>query len=83
MDTNVENKLIHLICQNSKADGMEINDETNLVNDLGFDSMDLMVMISDIECEFNILFDPDNLDYEKVINFQGLYNSVIDIIHKK
>lgn len=54
-----------------------VNGETNLVSSKGFDSIDLMVMITNIEEEFNISFDVEGMEFENII----LVNYLIHTIH--
>ena len=77
MTENNKSVLFNLIQQNSKVENLEINDHINLVNDLSFDSIDLMNLIVSIENEFGISFDIDDLDYEKIVYLNEL-ESLID-----
>lgn len=48
----------------------------NLVDDLGFDSMQLVELIVNIENEFEISIDDDDLDIEKIALIDYLYNII-------
>ena len=38
---------------------VDITDDTDIVSDLGLDSIDVMIIHLDIECEFNITLDKE------------------------
>ena len=58
----------------------EINEETNLVTDLNFNSIDFMQLVVGIENKLDISFDLDEYMESEDIN---LYKSVIDYVSKK
>lgn len=77
MKENMCDKLKELIVsiapQVSKVD---IVDETNLIDDLLFDSLMVMELVVSIEEEFGVEID-DSTDYEKVIVFKTLFEQVV------
>ena len=71
---NCKEKLTEMILAGMKMnDGVtEIQDEADLVYDLGYDSLSLVNLIVDIEDTFNIEIDDDELEnvykYGKLVN---------------
>ena len=59
----------------------EIQDDTDLINDLGFDSISLMKMVLEIESRFKISFEID-LKYEEISTFLNLYKYVEERIEE-
>ena len=51
----------------------------HVIKDLGFDSLDIMKFIVELEDEFNIMFEPEELEYENIINIKNL----CDLINSK
>jgi acyl carrier protein len=54
-----------------------INDDTNLLTDYGFDSIMLVELISEIEDSFDIMFSDEDMDIEKLYSFGGLIKCII------
>lgn len=54
-----------------------INDDTNLLVDYGFDSIVLVELISEIEDSFDIMFSDEDMDIEKLYSFRGLIECII------
>lgn len=52
-------KLKHLICQQLDISEDSITEESNIIDDLGADSLDLVDLIMSIEKEFDINIDDD------------------------
>ena len=77
----LETKLIEEIrkTKNLFAEGIEFNDETNLVTDLNFNSIDFMQLVVNIKQRFEIAFDMDVYLESEDIN---LYRSVRDYLKK-
>ncbi len=68
--------LVKLLRENKKTSGYEIDVTTNLVSDLGFDSIDLMQMIINIESRFGITFSIEDLDMKNVIRVNELFSFI-------
>lgn len=79
--SKLETKLIEEIrkTKNLCAEGIEFNDETNLVTDLNFNSIDFMQLVVNIEQRFEIAFDMDVYLESEDIN---LYRSVREYLEK-
>ena len=63
-------RVIAIIRQNT-VNSLELEPDTNLLNDLGIDSFDRLMIVNSIEDEFSIEFDEDD--------FQGI-KKVSDIV---
>lgn len=50
-----------LISEHIGKDVSEINDDSNIIEDLGADSLDIVQMLITMESEFNITFDEDEV----------------------
>ena len=75
MDTSTS--LYQLISQIAQIDQKQIDSNTHLINDLGFDSINMITLIVQIEEKFNILLNDEDLDLEllsKVKNLEGIVN---------
>lgn len=46
---------------------IQINPDSNLINDIGLDSIDMIVFIMNLNDEFNIMIDPDDVDQWKTV----------------
>lgn len=79
-----ERKLETLLEQYSEVDDVTMDSinirESNLITDLGLNSFSLVQLIVDIEDEFGICFDDEELDLEKFVSFAQLVNVVYDEI---
>ncbi len=53
-------------------EGFRINEETKLIEDLNYDSVDLIQLVVEIESRFNIEFDPSDILIEKLNRFSDL-----------
>lgn len=56
-----------------------IDTNVNLIDDLGFDSVGIVNLIIELECEFDIEIDDQYLVLEKLSTYTGL----IEIVHEK
>ena len=53
-----------------------INDDTDLIDDLGFDSIAMIALISGLEEKCGISFDDDELDLRNFKNITSISNTV-------
>ena len=61
-------KLYRMIIDNSKVElHTEINENTNLIEDLGYDSIELMILLVQLEEALGINFDDMDLDYNNLV----------------
>jgi len=63
--TNI--KIKELIAEQIGIDPSEINDDNDLVNDLGADSLDIIQMLISMEREFGVVFDDDEIKKVKTV----------------
>jgi acyl carrier protein len=75
---NVDTRLKNIIINNSKKviDLSEICTNTNIVDAFGFDSMLLIQMIVDIESEFGIIIEDEDMEMDKLSSYGFLYNLI-------
>lgn len=55
----------------------EINEYTNLINDLGYDSVRIIEMILDIEEQFNITIDDEDIDVDALTKYEPLKTLIL------
>jgi len=80
MQNDIESKLKEIIFTYSKAElkPEEIHNQTDLITDLGFDSISIIQLIVEIEDSFNIVFSDNDMDIEKL----GSYGQLLQLIVK-
>lgn len=72
---DIENRLYEMVIRGARCieDGDEIKKDADLVNDLGFDSLSLVELITDIEVEFDIEIEEEEMNnifkYGRLINY--------------
>lgn len=71
------NKIILNIANNIEE--KTIDNKTNLIRDYKFNSINMVQLIVEIESEFNIVFDDDDLLIENLSNYEDL----LAIVNKK
>jgi acyl carrier protein len=69
-------KILSIISQNAKCE-RDIRPEDRIVEDLGVDSLDKLMIIQDIEDEYNITVEDDELKNIKVVQ------DILDAIERK
>lgn len=67
---------IHEVISNKIRFATKITNETNLIEDLGFTSIDLMEMIYQLEEIFDIQFSFDDLEVENITVVESLIKLV-------
>ena len=65
---------------NNSESVQSIQNETNIIEEFGFDSLALISLIMEIESEFNIEFLDDDLDFEKWSKYENIINEIISKI---
>lgn len=77
----MEKKLKQVIAlvSNGKIEADDIGTNTILTDDFGFDSIQIIQMIVELENAFGIEFDDDELDIDNLT----VYNNLKEIIEKK
>lgn len=78
---NIERKLKALIVDitTEKVDNNSIDTNTDLINDLGFDSIEIIELIVEIENEFKIEIDDDDIN----MNILTTYSELLSMIERK
>lgn len=74
-----ENKLKDIIIKVSRNQIAEndIYDNTNLINEFGFNSVQVIEMIVEIEINFNIELDDEDMNVEILTNYSRLKDLII------
>lgn len=65
--SETKNKLITLIAKTLDVDEKNINENTNLITDLGADSLDIVEVVMAIEEEFSCPINDDNVQELKTV----------------
>lgn len=76
---NLFKELKEVVMQLSKSK-QEITEETNLTYDLGFDSILLIELFSEIEERYDAEFDFEGVDFEKIVVFENFVNYVASVL---
>lgn len=71
------NKIIDSLSKLLCIDKADINADSNLINDLGADSLDIVQMLIALERDFNMTFDDDEIRKIKTVG------DVAELIEKK
>lgn len=79
MDINKNLKAVIKDVSIRDIDIKDITNETVLTSDLGFDSVQIISLIVELESNFDIEIEDDDLDIEKLT----VYKSLLDLISKK
>lgn len=84
IEMNKRDKLIELInrCNDINVNS-KIADNTDLIEDLGYSSLNLMELIVEIEMEFNIEIEDEFLNIELLTKFDKLLEIVQMVIDKE
>lgn len=75
---NIDEKLKKIITDSASQEiGIStINENTILTSDLGFDSVQIIGMIIELESQFQIEIDDEDLDIETITVYKSLYDMV-------
>lgn len=63
---NIKEKVFEAIRENIKWKG-EINEQMDLIRDLGIDSFDMLMIINTLEDEFNLIVEEEHLENLKTV----------------
>lgn len=74
MKEDIEEKVKEIICNIIENNDFysQITDQTNLIDDAGMDSIQIMQLVVELETVFNIEFHDDDLIIENLANMQCL-----------
>ena len=77
-DKVVKNELLEVIkeCTSIVYEDVDIRPETDIIKDLGFDSITIMELVIEIESKFNI-------EYEDIFNIDKLETYILKKINEK
>lgn len=70
LNENIKDILINISGREIKT--CEINDNTNIISDLGFDSVKIIQLIVEIENKFNIEIEDEDMDINNLNNCKSL-----------
>lgn len=82
MDINEILKEIIVSIASQYVDKEDINEETVLTTDLGFDSVQVITLIVELESAFKIEIDDNDLEIEKLSVYKKLYQMVENKVTK-
>lgn len=71
--------LYEMIANLAKIDVDQIREQTNLIDDLSFDSITIVLLIVEIETKFRIVFEDENLELAVLSSV----NKLLNIINQK
>lgn len=69
---DIQKKVVEIISDRSGYNIEDVTPKSNLVNDLGVDSLDLVEIVMDIEREYNIMIPDEGVDTCKTV--KDLFN---------
>lgn len=71
-------ELVDLICNMSTnfVEPSEVNEDTDLIDDLGFDSIGLVELSVELESKFGVCIDDDELDIDNLRKISFLNSKV-------
>lgn len=77
----IAEKLMTILKENTVMiiEDENVKEDTDLIEELGFDSLSIIRFITDVEREFNIEFDFEELISEVI----GKYGTLLEVIEKK
>lgn len=84
----IKKRLINIIMESVEEIGEEeigeedIAKDSNLVDELGFSSIDIIRLVVQIENEFNIEIEDENLNFDSLSTYSNLYNIVLHELSK-
>ncbi len=78
MNTDIKDRIKAIIVDKLGVDETEVNDNANLMEDLGADSLDTVELIMEFEKTFDIKIS-DELS-EKIHNVGDIYNTVEELV---
>ena len=69
-------KLIGLLCEQLDIEPDEVNENTDIINDLGADSLDVVDLVMTLEDEFDIEISPAEIIPENFNSAEALWEMV-------
>lgn len=75
---DIQEKVFEIIRVHAKYDD-EITMDVYLVEDMGFTSIELVEVVYDLETEFDVCMEPDELNFDKI----NLISNLVGLIERK
>lgn len=69
-------EVLTVIASAKNYSDLEVNEHTQLIDDLGFTSLEIMNLILMLEQRFNITFEDDDLDLDRFVTVGAVCNTV-------
>lgn len=85
IDSNRIREIVHrMVCEEVHLEeGLDLSEDVRLIEDLGFDSVQLITLIAQIEEEFDIEFMGSRMLFDRFDNLGDLCNLVKEMIEEK
>lgn len=81
---NVEEKVIEILKRNTNLANVELSDLSKVsLNDLGFNSLNFIKVIVELEDMFDIEFDDNQINYKLLSNIQKLVEMIKKLIAER
>lgn len=82
---NIEQKIKTILVEVTEGqfDKEKINNKTNIIDEIGLDSLQMINFILMLEDEFNLEIDFDEIEYEMFLKFSSLAEFVDEKIKKQ
>lgn len=81
IDKKLKEIILNIVAQ--EVDVIAINDETILTTDLGFNSIYIIELIVELESQFEIEIEDDDLDVEILTMYKELYKMIERKVNNK
>ncbi len=72
--STIEERVKKVIAERLSVDEAEIKNESNFIDDLGADSLDLVELVMDLETEFDIVIEDEQA--EKITSVQSAIDQI-------
>lgn len=65
--TEIEDKVIQIVCEQMSVDKAEVSNKTSFVNDLNADSLDTVELVMELEDEFDLTIPDEDAENLKTV----------------
>lgn len=78
-------ELKEIICKNSNHDMTieDVNQAKDLIEDFGYNSINLILLLMEIENKWNIIFDENKIQMSKLSNINYLFETTSNLVELK
>ena len=78
-------ELKEIICKNSSHDMTieDVNQAKDLIEDFGYNSINLILLLMEIENKWNIIFDENKIQMSKLSNINYLFETTSKLVELK